>query len=221
MFPKIVMSSSMSSYLHQILHQDTHVTPPDAHVPQDVLVEQALHELPVVNQQQPAYPAKPLGKFRAFSEQARSTGYEPTSHDKGMLSYDQSTDYVFDNGAFLTVPDHMSRKASIVSASSASPLTELIKKEHPHHSSVLLSMAKPVASKEKREDLPTQSESVRTFPSSTGDVLVTQTCSARRNPLQIECVFRGPLERKSSQDQSLSKERSRSTESTRIEQRET
>ena len=112
-----------------------------------------------------------------FSEHAPSTGYEPKSCDKDMLSYDQSTDYVFGNGGFLTVPGHISRKASIVSASSASSVTELIKKEHPHHSSVLLSTAKPVAAKEKR------------VPSGTGDVLVTPTRSARRNPLQIECVF--------------------------------
>ena len=128
-----------------------------------------------------------------------------------MLSYDQSTDYVFGNGGFLTVPEQISRKASIVSASSASSVTELIKREHPHHSSVLLSRAKPVAAKEKREDLPTQSESVRRVPTGTGDVLVTQTLLARGNPLQIECVFGGPLKRKSSRDQSLSKERSRST----------
>ena len=45
-----------------------------------------------------------------------------------MLSYDQSTDYVFGNGGFLTVPEQISRKASIVSASSASSVTELVKK---------------------------------------------------------------------------------------------
>ena len=91
---------------------------------------------------------------------APSTGYEPKSHDKEMLPYDESIDYVFGNGGFLTVPEQISRKASIVSASSASSVTELIKREHPHHSSVLLSMANPVAAKEKRDDLPTESESV-------------------------------------------------------------
>ena len=111
-----------------------------------------------MNQQLRAHPSKPLEKFGAFSEHA--PGYEPKSHDKEMLPYDQSTDYVFGNGGFLTVPEQITRKASIVSASSASSVTELITREHPHHSSVLLSMAKPVAAKEKREDLPTQSESV-------------------------------------------------------------
>ena len=110
--------------------------------------------------QQLAHSAEPMEKFGAFSEHAPSTGYEPKSHDKETLLYDQSTDYVFGNGGFLTVPEQISRKASIVSASSASSATELIKREHPHHSSVLLSMAKPVAAKEKRDDVPTQSESV-------------------------------------------------------------
>ena len=63
----------MSSYLHQILHQDTHVTPPDAHDPQELLAERAIHELLVVNQQQPAHPGKPQEKLGAFVAQTPST----------------------------------------------------------------------------------------------------------------------------------------------------
>ena len=105
--PKIVLSSSGHD---TCMHQAPHVPPPDAHVPQEVLAEHALHELPVVNQQQLAHSGKPIEKFGAFSEHAPSTGYEPKSHDKEMLPYDQSTDYLFGNGGFLTVPEQITRK---------------------------------------------------------------------------------------------------------------
>ena len=50
-----------------------HVTPPDAHVPQELLAEHAFRELPVVNQQLLAHPSKPLEKFGASVAQTPST----------------------------------------------------------------------------------------------------------------------------------------------------
>ena len=67
------------SCLYQILHQDTHVTPRDAHVPQELLAEHALRELTVVNQQLLAHPSKPLEKLGAFAEPRNHVG----RHEQG------------------------------------------------------------------------------------------------------------------------------------------